>query len=275
MTNFMVPRIACQDPDALSSDKKTENRWKSSQWNIELTIFWCLQFFRTSVRNWETCNPLEVYCPINDASSKRLACTNNENPKCDWIPQGIRGHVFELMAVLEFERWEAGLQDNECDWPLDFSETLSNVVRSLCAAFDDLVETYGEAHMLTGDVSDKAKAGYFAWCNARERMIRPKSEHSDKLHHRYPSRATEYLRLRMGEDASIRWAVAIWAFYHAIKTSVNDYVKTKGSFLTYEHTVYIGRVSSGAPRALNRLSCFADSFAVGFHNCLARGISTI
>lgn len=75
------------------------------------------------------------------------------------IPQGIRGHVLELMALIEFvkKHWPDtdDVSDNELPkWHEDLAEDLFGAVSDLCAAFDDLVETHRKAHMLTGNVSD-------------------------------------------------------------------------------------------------------------------------
>lgn len=75
------------------------------------------------------------------------------------IPQGIRGHVLELMALIEFvkKHWPDtdDVSDNELPkWQEDLGGDLFGAVSDLCAAFDDLVETHRKAHMLTGNVSD-------------------------------------------------------------------------------------------------------------------------
>ncbi|KAJ5165577.1 uncharacterized protein N7500_007407 [Penicillium coprophilum] len=85
----------------------------------------------------------------------------------------------------------------------------------LCFAFDDLVETQCTVYML---MDNEARSGYFAWCNAREHMIRPNS----KPYWQYTIRATAHLRLRMGEEASLKWAAAICAFYNDLGAMVRD-----------------------------------------------------
>ena len=77
--------------------------------------------------------------------------------------------------------------------------------------------------------AQEAKAGYFAWCKARQHMVRPNTQHTEGLHFQYARRATEHLRLRMGEEASISWAVAICAFYLAVTATVEKHV-TSGRY---------------------------------------------
>jgi hypothetical protein len=73
------------------------------------------------------------------------------------IPQGIRGHVFELMALIEFvekywtDKYVRYGDDNSREGAL---AELATAVKGLCTAFDDLVETHRKDHMLTGNVSD-------------------------------------------------------------------------------------------------------------------------
>ncbi|CAG7947259.1 unnamed protein product [Penicillium nalgiovense] len=152
------------------------------------------------------------------------------------IPQGIRGHVFELMALIKFVEkywtddsveYKNGEESHE-----KVTAELSTAIKGLCTAFDDLVETHRKDHMLTGNVSDEANAGYFAWCKARQHMVRPNTHYNEGLHFQYARRATEHLRLRMGEEASISWAVAICAFYLVVTATVRMYV-TSGSDVDY------------------------------------------
>ncbi|KAJ5048735.1 hypothetical protein NUH16_007244 [Penicillium rubens] len=143
------------------------------------------------------------------------------------IPQGIRGHVFELMALIKFveKYWtdDIAYKDGYESQEKAYAE-LGTAINGLCTAFDDLVETHKKDHMLTGNVSDEAKAGYFAWCEARQHMVRPNTQYIEGLHFQYARRATEHLRLRMGEGASISWAAAICAFYLAVTSTVEKYV---------------------------------------------------
>ncbi|KOS43582.1 hypothetical protein ACN38_g5521 [Penicillium nordicum] len=219
MANFIMPRTTCHEPDTLSSDELTNTPRKPFTGAIHLNTLWCLPCFRDAVREWmgDEDGPLQIDCYIMDAPSKACGPCKAFDQKCDLIPQGIRGHVFELMALITFvekywtdcsELWQ-GDDNPEAEWPGDFMKQLSAAVKCLCAAFDDLVETHRKAHLLIGNVSDEAKAGYSAWCNARERTICPNTHRSDKLHLQYAFRATEYLRLRRGEEGSVHWAMSI------------------------------------------------------------------
>ena len=55
-------------------------------------------------------------------------------------------------------------------------------------------------------------------------MAHPNIQHVEGLHFQYARRATEHLRLRMGEEASISRAVAICAFYLAVSSTIRKYV---------------------------------------------------
>ncbi|KAJ5507172.1 hypothetical protein N7527_009315 [Penicillium freii] len=247
MAEFSMPRITSQESDTSSSDELTKTPRKPFNRVIRLDTLWCLPCLRYAVREWETHLPLRVDCYMLKPSSKACLLCEIYASKCGLLPQGILGHVFELMALIEFvgkywidcgDQWQAN-GDPEEKWPEKFIEQLSDAVKSLCAAFDDLVETHRKSHMLTGNVSDEAQLGYSAWCIARQYTIRPSTHRSDKLHLQYAVRATEHLRLRVGEEGSFDWAMAILSFYQAVKTSVEDYVKTKGAYLTSIHTRYI------------------------------------
>ncbi|CAI7605773.1 unnamed protein product [Penicillium discolor] len=167
----------------------------------------------------------------------------------DWesvqVPQGIRGHVFELMILLEcVKKYWTDYGEDLYDQVADMRrktvfDGLCAAVRDLGAAFDNLVDTHSKAHMLTGNVSDEARASYFAWCNARQHMIRSSTQYPKKLHHQYAVQATEHLRLRMGEEVSIGWAAAICAFYHAIKNTVEDFTSPNNLFFTSADLDYI------------------------------------
>ncbi|KAJ9481436.1 hypothetical protein VN97_g12043 [Penicillium thymicola] len=247
MATFIMPRMTYQESDTLSSGELTNTPRKPFNGVIQLNTLWCLPCLRYEVRRWMADEPLRVDCCIMEAPSKACYLCKALERKCDLIPQGIRGHVFELMALITFvgkywidcsEKWQAD-GDPEAEWPGDFIKQLSAAVKSLCAAFDDLVETHRKAHLLVDNVSDEAKAGYSAWCNAREHTICPSTHRSDKLHLQYAFRATEYLRLRMGEEGSVHWAMSIWSFYQTVKSSVEGYVETKDTYFTYKHIDYI------------------------------------
>ncbi|KGO40431.1 hypothetical protein PEX1_031840 [Penicillium expansum] len=225
MADFIMPRTACEDLGTLSSDKKKPPCGLRDEPAIYLTTLWCLQCFRYRVRNWDRGQPFDVVCTISTVSPQMCTSCKDAKDQCDWIPQGIRGHVFELMALIQFleEYWG----DN-----YDVYEGLRTVVCDLCAAFDHLVETHRKAHMLTGNVSEKAKAGYSAWCNAREHTIRPSTQYTKAPHHKYAVRATEHLRLRMGEEASISWAAAICAFKTSVKEIIREFTRDLEPMLT-------------------------------------------
>jgi hypothetical protein len=79
----------------------------------------------------------------------------------DWdllqIPLGIRGHVFELMALIKFveKYWTDDIEYKDGDESQGKAlAELATAVNGLCTAFDDLVETHRKDHMLTGNVSD-------------------------------------------------------------------------------------------------------------------------
>ena len=83
----------------------------------------------------------------------------------DWdllqIPQGIRGHVFELMALIEFVKRYWTDNGGIGGVPMHVRIRCEGVPEEhfpalieLFTAFDDLVETHIKAHMLTGNGSD-------------------------------------------------------------------------------------------------------------------------
>ncbi|KAJ5602450.1 hypothetical protein N7537_005406 [Penicillium hordei] len=248
MANFIMPRITCQDTDTLSSDELTNTPRKPFHGVIQLNTLWSLPSFRYAIREWETDGSLQVDCYMLKASSKRCSLCKVRDSNVigysliipepllarhtyiNWdllqIPWGIRGHVFEPMALIEFvkkcwmdcdDQWRANAGP-EAEWPETFIDEFAAAVKSHCGAFDDLVETHRKA---------------------LEHMIRPNTHRSDKLHLQYAFRATGYLRLRMGEEGSVHWAIAIWSFCQGIKTSVEVYVKTKDAYLIYTHAYYI------------------------------------
>ncbi|KAJ6185392.1 hypothetical protein N7519_006693 [Penicillium mononematosum] len=233
MADFIMPRTNCQDPDVLSSDKKAKTRPKLSKAHINMATLWCLQCFRYAVRQLDDEPPVfDVPCRINIACPQSCVICAVEGKN---IPQGIRGHVFELMALIKFveKYWTDDIEYMDGDKSREKAlAELATTVNDLCTAFDDLVETHRKDHMLTGNVSDEAKAGYFAWCKARQHMVRPNTQYIKGLHFQYARRATEHLRLRMGEEASISWAAAICAFYLAVTATVTKYV-TSGSDVDY------------------------------------------
>lgn len=83
----------------------------------------------------------------------------------DWdllqIPQGIRGHVFELMALIEFVKRYWTDNGGIGGVPMHVRIRCEGVPEEhfpalieLFTAFDDLVETHIKAHMLTGNGSN-------------------------------------------------------------------------------------------------------------------------
>jgi hypothetical protein len=69
MADFIMPRINCQDPDVLPSDKKAKTRPKLPKVHINMGTLWCLQCFRNAVRELDD-EPLDVFdvaCRINIA----------------------------------------------------------------------------------------------------------------------------------------------------------------------------------------------------------------
>ncbi|CAI7606539.1 unnamed protein product [Penicillium palitans] len=239
-----MPRITFQGPDVLSSDERTNTEPKLPKRTIRMTTHWCLQCFRHTIRYWDDI-AYEVECTIDATSPDACEFCEAKGIKCDWVPQGIRGHVFELMALLEcVKKYWTDYSEDVYDQVADMRrktvfEKLCDAVRDLGAAFDDLVDAHSKAHMLTGHVSDEAKASYFAWCNARQHMIRPITQYPKELHHQYAIRATEHIRLRMGEEASISWAAAICALYHAIKNTVEGFTGPNNFFFTSTDIDYI------------------------------------
>ncbi|CAI7601338.1 unnamed protein product [Penicillium glandicola] len=238
----MPPKAARLNPDALSSSSETQlrSRPKLLKQSLHLTTLWCLQCFRTSLRDWDSGMPFEPNCWIDTAAPKLCRRCSTTHGKCDSLPRGIRGHGFELMALLEFAKqfWandEGGfgrVDGADFLWTNEVIEDMSHAINDLCTAFDNLVKTHGKAHMLTGNPSDashaqyvlygEAKTVYSAWCNAREHMISSNSTYTSDLPRKYASRATEHLRLRVGEEAYTHWAVAICAFHNASKSAFED-----------------------------------------------------
>ncbi|KGO63553.1 hypothetical protein PITC_049350 [Penicillium italicum] len=218
--------------DADDESPSQESRHKLLAKPLHLKTLWCLQCFRTSLRDWNTDEPFEANCWIDTAASKLCRRCNATHGKCESIHRGIRGHVFELMALLEFAKtyWSNDCggfgkgDDRDFIWDDGVVHDISDAVRDLCVAFDNLVKAHGKTHMLTGKASENAKAAYSAWCNAREHGTRSSARsrhlHAPRLSDKYASRATEHLRLRLGEESYIHWAAAICAFYDAVNAAV-------------------------------------------------------
>ncbi|OQE35506.1 hypothetical protein PENCOP_c013G02488 [Penicillium coprophilum] len=135
------------------------------------------------------------------------------------------------MALLAFveKYWNReDLTEEEPERHEKFRVKLVTIYTQLCFAFDGLVETHCTVHMPTANVTDEATSGYFAWCNAREHMLCPNSQYhlnthyTEKPYWQYVFRAMEHLSLRMGEEASLKWAAAICAFYNDLRAMVRN-----------------------------------------------------
>ncbi|KAJ5365905.1 hypothetical protein N7517_008791 [Penicillium concentricum] len=222
----MAPTKPDLDLHAESSTLQTRRRVPTLP--FYLTTLWCLQCFRTSIHNWDASLPFQPRCCIDTVASNMCGRCIAANVTCESVYRGIRGHVFELMALIEFSKqyWRNDNQGfgktNVADlvWDYGVIKDISEAVRSLCLSFDNLVKTHGEAHMLTGNASDGAKAAYSTWCNAREHSIYPHTMLTDNLAQKYASQATEHLRLRFGEETQVHWEAAICAFYDAVERAV-------------------------------------------------------
>ncbi|KAJ5803828.1 uncharacterized protein N7518_000131 [Penicillium psychrosexuale] len=159
MADFIMPRIACQDIDALSSDKETKPLRESCHETIYLDTLWCLQCFRFQVSNWNDDRyPFYVMWGIEAGSPQKCCDCKEAGYK---YPAGYSGHVFELMALIEFAKryWTdnggiGGVPMHVRARCEDVPEEHFPALFELFTAFDDLVETHMKAHMLTGNVSN-------------------------------------------------------------------------------------------------------------------------
>ncbi|KAJ5165576.1 uncharacterized protein N7500_007406 [Penicillium coprophilum] len=225
----MAPTTAEHDSDAASLTQQTQRNIPTLP--IYLVTLWCLQCFRISLRDWDTALPFEPKCWIDTVASQMCARCHETKSNCESVYRGIRGHVFELMALLEFAKqyWlnegEGFGQTDVADlvWDYGVIRDISEAVRSLCLSFESLVMAHGEAHILTDNASDDAKAAYSTWCNDREHLTYPETMLITNLAQKYASQATEHLRLRLGEEGQIHWAAAICSFYDAVESAVRSH----------------------------------------------------
>ncbi|KAJ5268314.1 hypothetical protein N7524_005773 [Penicillium chrysogenum] len=127
---------------------------------------WCIHCFRVAVRDWdedEWAQPLKINC-IRDADSKRCQRCCHAHDKCELLYGGIRGHGFELHALLEWvmELWineepEFGqTDDTSLVHDIENVHAAAVVVRDFCAGLGRLIKSYGSAHNLVGELSGSA-----------------------------------------------------------------------------------------------------------------------
>ncbi|KAJ5958100.1 uncharacterized protein N7479_005250 [Penicillium vulpinum] len=223
----MPPKTTSYDPDAESSDPETPRSLLLKP--LHLVTPWCLQCFCTSLRNWDYGLPFEPDCWSDTVVSKLCSRCSSTHGKRDSIYRGIRGHVFELMALLEFvKQYWVNNHDGfgkpdiaDFVWLEPFIRSIPTAVHDLCLAFDNLAEAHGKAHLLIG--TNGAKAAYSAWCNAREHAIYPHRLIPENLHQKYALYATEHLRLRLGEETQIHWAAALYAFHDTVEETIRNH----------------------------------------------------
>lgn len=85
MADFIMPRTACEDLGALSSDKKKHRCGLRDEPAIYLTTLWCLQCYRYRVRNWDRGEPFDVVCTINTVSPQMCTSCKDAKDQCDWV----------------------------------------------------------------------------------------------------------------------------------------------------------------------------------------------
>ncbi|CAG7964187.1 unnamed protein product [Penicillium nalgiovense] len=122
---------------------------------------WCIHCFKITVRDWnenEWVRPFKINC-VRDAASKRCQRCCHAHDKCELLYEGIRGHGFELHALLEWvmEFWineesEFGETDDaSLVHDIEIVHAAAVAVRDLCAGLDCLIKSHGNAHDLAGE----------------------------------------------------------------------------------------------------------------------------
>ncbi|KAJ6189582.1 hypothetical protein N7519_004490 [Penicillium mononematosum] len=204
---------------------------------------WCIQCFRVAVRDWdenEWDRPLKINC-IRDADSKRCQRCCHAHDKCELLYKGIRGHGFELHALLEWvmEFWineesEFGQTDDaSLVHDIEIVHAAAVAVRDLCAGLDRLIKSHGSAHNLVGErdgsAADEAKASYAQYCSYRRRFLQvppPLGPRSDGTPHpkriQFEHCARQHLRLDIHSDFGLPWYMSVLSFKETIEGLIRD-----------------------------------------------------
>ncbi|OQE35447.1 hypothetical protein PENCOP_c013G07460 [Penicillium coprophilum] len=198
----MAPTTAEHDSDVAFLTQQTQRNIPTLP--IYLATLWCLQSFRISFRDWDNALSFKPRCWVDTVASQMCARCSETKSKCESVYRGIRGHVFELMALLEFAKQY---------WLNDDNASNASLVR--------LSISMPLGYLLTCD--QDAKAAYSTWCNDREHLTYPGTLLITNLAQKYASQATEHLRLPLGEEGRIHWAAAICALYDAVESAVRSH----------------------------------------------------
>ncbi|CDM36978.1 unnamed protein product [Penicillium roqueforti FM164] len=201
---------------------------------------WCIHCFRVSLRAWDETKwgqPFKVNCIRDPVTSKRCQRCCHARHRCELPYEGIRGHGFELQALLEWvqEIWineESGIgkgEDVGLVHDIEIVNAVAGAVRDLCSALDCLIKSHGKAHSLAGrhggDAADMA--AYTQYCTHQHASFQAPSSlglRSDGTPHpklvQFEHAARQYLRLET--QFALPWYIEVLALKQTIEALIRE-----------------------------------------------------
>ncbi|KAJ5203240.1 hypothetical protein N7449_005319, partial [Penicillium cf. viridicatum] len=211
--------------------------WASLDIERELPVYsvpvetgWCTHCFRIAVRNWnetEWVRPFKVNCIRDAITSKRCQRCRHVHDKCEPVSilisnallqlyGGIRGHGFELHALLE---WKSGIgqtDDAALIHGIEIVRTVAVAVRALCSALDCLIKSHGRAHTLVGkrggNAVDEASYAQYHFLQVPPPLDPPSDGTPRPKRVKFEHCSRQNLHLDANFDSDLPWYLSILSF---------------------------------------------------------------
>ncbi|KAJ5597561.1 hypothetical protein N7537_007645 [Penicillium hordei] len=222
--------------------------------SVPVETSWCIHCFRTAAHNWNETGwvqPFKVNCIRDAITSNRCQRCRHARDKCELLYEGIRGHGFELHALLEWvlEFWvneNSGIgqtDDAALVHGIEIVRTVAVAVRALCSALDCLIKSHGKAHNLVGKRGGDAanKASYAQYCSSGRHFLQippPLDPHGDGTPHpkcvKFEHCSRQNLRLATNSDTGLPWYLSILSFKRTIEDLIrNEYDHSDTNTVTW------------------------------------------
>ncbi|KAJ6149221.1 hypothetical protein N7471_000420 [Penicillium samsonianum] len=236
----MPPILTPETAEALATS--LDVRPELLQYPVPIETGWCIHCFRVAVREWdetEWVRPFKVNCIRNTVTSKRCQRCFRASDKCELIYEGIRGHGFELHALLEWVRefWiNEGSGIGETDdaglvHDMEVVRAVAKAVRDLCSGLDCLIKSHGAAQNLVRKRGPSApeNASYIEHCLSERQFLElppPLNPRSDGTPHpkrvQFEHSSRQHLRLSPHADFGLAWYHIVLRFKHTIEELIRD-----------------------------------------------------